>query len=376
MTVIGIDVSKWDGNWDAAKAKTAGAEYVFVKSSQACFVDQRFAANWKKARDAGLIRSAYHYLDYTRPAREQATFFADLLQNDPGDLPPVVDFEQTRQDNNAALARSYLKDFLDEMGKRNYTPIIYTSPGFWKTFGDSTSYWYQFPLWIANYISAAAPIVPAPWLNWHFWQFSKKGPGALFGSESLEMDMNRFNGTMDELNIFARRKPGNDLLQRLAALEARVVVLEKLANVPPGPVDPPTPEPPPLPKATVVKAKAAYYSTPFNTLPPLGGLELDQVVEIVETITGWVRIKAPAGWVELSSIKREDDQSGGGDPIPAEYAICRASALNVRTGPGTTFPVVGWIQLGQRVKVLERKNNWCQLESPAGWSQGSYLTPA
>lgn len=377
MTVIGIDISKWDGNWDAPKAKAAGAEYVFIKSSQACFVDQRFAANWKKAREAGIIRSAYHYLDYTRPGREQATFFADLLSDDPGDLPPVIDFEQTRPDNNTTLARSFLKDFMDELTKHNYTPMIYTSPGFWKTYGDNSNYWYQFPLWIANYISAAAPIVPAPWLNWNFWQFSKKGPGALFGSEALEMDMNRFNGTLEELNVFARRKPGNDLQARLTALETRVASLEKLLNqTPPKPEDPPAPDPTPLPKATVIKARAAYYESPFNSIPPQGSLELDQVVEILETLPGWVRIKAPAGWVELSSLKLDGAQVDPGNPPAAEYAICRANALNVRNGPNVSYPVVGWIQLGQRVKVLDRKNNWCQLESPAGWSQASYLTPA
>jgi lysozyme len=385
MTITGIDVSKWNGNWDAQKAKSAGAEFVFMKSSQACFVDQRFVANWKKAREAGLIRGAYHYLDYTRPAIDQANFFADLLHDDPGELPPVVDYEQVQQENNTTLARKYLKEFLDRMGAHGYNPIIYTAPGFWRTYGDSSSYWYQFPLWVANYTSAAAPILPAPWLNWSFWQFSKKGPGVIFGSEALDIDVNRFNGTLDELYIMAKRKPESEVLQRVAILEARVAALEKLVNQTPAPnpvptpvPNPvPTPEPAPLPKATVIKNDAPVFNAPVNSLPAIGTLKLDQIVEIAESKPGWVRIKTPAGWMELSSLKLEGDQTGETPPPPVgEYAICRAHALNVRSGPGVSFPVVGGIQLGERVRILSRQNNWAQLESPAGWSQGSYLTPA
>ena len=377
MTVMGIDVSKWNGNWDAGKAKAAGAVFVFIKSSQACFVDERFVANWKKAREAGLLRGAYHYLDYARPARDQANFFADLLHDDPGDLPPVVDYEQIREDNNTALARSYLKDFVEQMVTRGHNPIIYTSPGFWKTYGEPSSYWYQFPLWIANYTSAAAPIISTPWLNWNFWQFSKKGPGAIFGSEALDIDVNRFNGTLDELYMFAKRKPESDIQQRLASMEMRIAALEKfVAQTPtPGPVTPPGPTP--LPTARVIKNNAPVYLAPFNSFPAGNNLNLDQVVEILETQPGWIRIKSPAGWMELSSVNLQDVQPETGTPPAAvEYAVCRANALNVRSGPGTSFSVVGWIQLGQRVKVLERKNNWAQLESPSGWSQGTYLTPA
>ena len=67
MTILGIDISKWDGTWDAIKAKQAGATYVFIKASQATSTDPQFLDNWQKAKDAGLLRGAYHYLDYTKP---------------------------------------------------------------------------------------------------------------------------------------------------------------------------------------------------------------------------------------------------------------------------------------------------------------------
>ena len=73
MTVLGLDISKWDGAWDARKSKSAGAQFVYIKASQAVFADPLFAGNWQKAKEAGILRGAYHFLDYTRPAVDQAT---------------------------------------------------------------------------------------------------------------------------------------------------------------------------------------------------------------------------------------------------------------------------------------------------------------
>ena len=61
---LGIDVSKWqDDNstpqrMDFKKAYDAGARFVFIKASQACWMDEDMLYNWKSAQDAGLLRSA------------------------------------------------------------------------------------------------------------------------------------------------------------------------------------------------------------------------------------------------------------------------------------------------------------------------------
>ena len=208
MTILGIDISKWDGNWDATKAKQAGATFAFIKASQATLTDPQFLINWQKAKDAGLIRGAYHYLDYTKPGMDQANYFADLLKNDPGELPPVIDYELRRTDNNPSAALGFLRDCLDQLTIRSELfedasikrPMIYTGPAFWVEYGDQTKrdYWIQFPLWNAHWITSNTPTVPQPWTMWQFWQFTAKGPGEAFGSESISMDMNRFNGTLNE----------------------------------------------------------------------------------------------------------------------------------------------------------------------------------
>lgn len=385
MTVIGIDVSKWNGNWDAHKAKAAGAQFVFVKSSQACFTDQRFGENWQKAREAGLLRGAYHYLDYTKPALDQAKYFCNLLREDPGELPAVVDFEQARDDSNINIPKSFLRQFVEHLQSNGQMPIIYTSPAFWKTYGDSSTYWYQFPLWIANYTLSAAPIVPPPWLSWEFWQFSKKGPGQLFGSEALDIDVNRFNGSLEELHLLARRESREILSERIVAIELRLASIEKileqqslsfvsastseasdslLQEVETGQ------------EAIVIKDQVLVRAGPFSALPSLGQLARNDRVEIVESQADWSKIKSPPGWVENSALQMPLEAVVDNLEDDGEYMVCRARALNVRSGPGSVFPVVGWLENGQRIKVLERNNGWAQLEAPKGWSMETYLSPA
>lgn len=387
MTVIGIDVSKWNGNWDARKARAAGAQFVFIKSSQATFTDPRFTENWKKAREAGLLRGAYHYLDYTKPAAEQARYFLDILKSEPGELAPVVDFEQPSE-SNQHLPLVYLRQFVEHMLEQEKTPIIYTSPAFWKSYGESATYWYQFPLWIANYTLAAAPIVPPPWLSWEFWQFSKKGPGQLFGSEALDIDVNRFNGSLEELHTLAKREVKTSINERVFAIEARLASIERyLKDLPGEPeaevsliseprddiLDVPEPaieEPAAaISAATVIKDRAPVYLGPFTALPPIDHLDRNTRVEITEQNGQWARIAKPQGWVDIGVLQTgvEAELDDG------EYMICNAQALNVRAGPGANFPVVGWLEKGQRIKILDRNNGWVQMDSPAGWSMEAYL---
>lgn len=51
------------------------------------------------------------------------------------------------------------------------------------------------------------------------------------------------------------------------------------------------------------------------------------------------------------------------------------SDLNVRTGPGTKYPIVLTLQKGDEVKVLSKNGSWCQLEysGKVGYARSSYL---
>lgn len=50
-----------------------------------------------------------------------------------------------------------------------------------------------------------------------------------------------------------------------------------------------------------------------------------------------------------------------------------ASVLNVRSGPGTSFRVLGQLKKGDEVKSLEESGEWRWVVPPGGWASASYL---
>jgi lysozyme len=431
MTVLGIDISKWDGNWNANAAKQAGAVFVYIKASQATYTDPNFASNWQKAKAAGLLRGAFHYLDYTQPGTSQATYFANLLKADPGELPPAVDYEQNRSDNNPALALPFIKDFLTQMLLQTQVfqkstfkaPMIYTSPGFWAQYGEKTNadYWMQFPLWLANYTTASTPQMPSPWPTWLFWQFTAKGPGQVYGSECLSIDVNQFNGTLSELSEIAGQQVADTALaQSLSALTQRVTTLEQEVAANSNSTS-----------SSALSTLANQFGTMQQSLTDLTlrMTSVEQKVTVLQTAsiptssatgstasqissstgntassasgstagsstgsssqgasTGGTASSASGSTAGSSTGSSSQGASTGGTTSTAAssttsqtdssvfYAVCTNPALNVRSGPGASYPMVAGLTYGQQVTVLKILNGWAQIESPAGWVNETYLS--
>jgi uncharacterized protein YgiM (DUF1202 family) len=101
---------------------------------------------------------------------------------------------------------------------------------------------------------------------------------------------------------------------------------------------------------------------------------------VLQRENGWAQLETPAGWSSeiylsyeetIQTTVQADAQAAGSN---GTYAICNTSGLNVRNGPGATYPIVGGLTYGQRVKVLDRQQGWAQLERPSGWSNENYLS--
>lgn len=218
--IPGIDVSHWQDDKstpqrvDFKKAKSAGAEFVFIKASERLYMDADFSWNWSFAKDAGLLRGVYHFLRWDVPGLTQARFFCnDVLRGDWGELPLVADYEaplSTYAGKTSYPSNALLFQFLQEVETiTDKKPMIYTSPGFWNTNGkikNSNQFdnkWLYFPLWVAHYTKAKQPIIPKPWAKWLFWQYSASGNGPEYGAESKSIDLNWFNGDLVELYALA-----------------------------------------------------------------------------------------------------------------------------------------------------------------------------
>ena len=200
----GLDISVWNDDnstpqmFTPEKAYAAGARFVFVKASEGVFIDPDYLANWTRCRGK-LYRGAYHFFTWKADAVAQARFFAGVLQAGPGELPPVVDYESRTGVPDRVTAVSRLEQFVSEFERITGRQLmVYTSPSFWREFGSTSAHWAARPLWIANY-QVSKPTVPAPWANWDFWQYTDKGDGLAYGAESKNIDMNWYNGSLEEM---------------------------------------------------------------------------------------------------------------------------------------------------------------------------------
>ncbi|MGH7269796.1 MAG: glycoside hydrolase family 25 protein, partial [Polyangiaceae bacterium] len=92
------------GTIDWPSVKRSGVEFALIKATQGTYDTQAtFARNWRGAKDAGVLRGAYHFFDPTEDGAGQAQHFLSALSaasmGDGGlaqaltDLPPVLDIE-------------------------------------------------------------------------------------------------------------------------------------------------------------------------------------------------------------------------------------------------------------------------------------------
>lgn len=194
--IHGFDLSHHQGtvNWNELE-KTQYSPYpiqfVFMKASEGGdFSDTTFKTNFSKAREYGFIRGAYHFYNPNSDPIRQADFFINSVQLTAGDLPPVLDIE--KKGNNIDQLKNDLKIWLDKIESHyRVKPILYTSYKF-KTKYLNDSIFNTYPYWIAHYYVDSVRYEG----QWKFWQHTDVG---LLPGINKRVDLNVFNGTMEEL---------------------------------------------------------------------------------------------------------------------------------------------------------------------------------
>ena len=149
--------------------------------------------------------------------------------------------------------------------------------------------------------------------------------------------------------------------------------------------------PTPAPQPTPVPVPSNYPAVPFLVnvieagLPILksaGGKSTGKTIAkgtytIVEVSGDYGKLKSGAGWIQLNTNKTTIAGSAATNPpatstptpqpAPAEplsYIVqVTVSALNIRKGPGTNYPVVGVIKDKGRYTIVEENNGWGLLKA-------------
>jgi lysozyme len=196
--IHGIDVSKYQSliAWDEVKAmnvREIRLGFAFIKATEGIGnTDPHFKRNWKKSKDNGVTRGAYHFFIGSKDGRMQAENFISEVDLEPGDLPPVLDVEQLNGAKPADL-KTEIKKWLDIIEFHYHVrPIIYTNVDFYnrhlgKEFDD-------YPLWLAHYYQSDKPRINRSWV---FWQHSDQGR---VNGIAAKVDFNVFNGDSTAFN--------------------------------------------------------------------------------------------------------------------------------------------------------------------------------
>jgi GH25 family lysozyme M1 (1,4-beta-N-acetylmuramidase)/ABC-type amino acid transport substrate-binding protein len=232
----GIDVSLFEPVIDWAKVKGQNIDFVFIRASQGERVDPTFDTHWTGAKEVGIIRGAYHFLDRSVDCSSQAKTFLEKVNLESSDLPPVLvlaslpsDISTSKGTNPSgtvpaatlttneqliSCAETWLTIVEDATGRR---PIIYSSQFFLidqvsDSNGNPPAWSMKYPLWIASYPNNPPgendlPLQPEGWASWAFWQYSERATIVGIYSDQdrtklTNVDLNYFHGNLSDLQQF------------------------------------------------------------------------------------------------------------------------------------------------------------------------------
>lgn len=181
-TMVGIDVSKWQGKVDFQKVKEAGCEFVILRigvmkdKDSELVMDNTFRENYNNAKNAGLKVGIYVYSEANNvnTAVSNAEFIIDALNGDKLDLPIAFDWESWSYFNSMEMNLHMLNEmydaFSEKLKQNGYETMLYASEYYlnnvWLDLKDYT-------LWTAKYSTNSPKITNGN--KYILWQNANTG---------------------------------------------------------------------------------------------------------------------------------------------------------------------------------------------------------
>ncbi len=158
-TLVGIDVSKWQGNIDFKKVKKAGCDFVIIRVGYQngiggeLYLDKYFNSNIKNAKESGLKIGVYlyTYAKDTKDAENQAKWILDNIGDYDVDFGISYDWESWNNFNelNASFYtfNKVADSFFDYLEKRGYKTMLYSSKYYLENIWGEVDH----DVWLAHY---------------------------------------------------------------------------------------------------------------------------------------------------------------------------------------------------------------------------------
>lgn len=187
--VLGIDVSKWQGNIDWNKAKRQIA-FAIVRAGFGNLTSQKdtcFEENYKNAKSAAVPIGCYWYSYAKTPddARKEADAFLEVVKGKQFEYPIYYDIEESDvlklgKEKVSAIAKA----FLDKVEKAGYWVGLYMSASYLNSV-ISDDIKKRYAVWVAHYTNATKPSYNG---TFGMWQYTSKGK---VDGIAGDVDMNR-----------------------------------------------------------------------------------------------------------------------------------------------------------------------------------------
>jgi GH25 family lysozyme M1 (1,4-beta-N-acetylmuramidase) len=156
-TIIGIDVSSWQGSINWNKVKSSGVDAAIIRiaygSRNKSTYDKRFKENIKNAKKAGIKVGIYYY-SYAKDTNEainQAKWIVSELKGETLDLPIAFDWEDWSDFMSYKVNFNELNDianaFMKEIEDSGYKAMNYGSATYHEKVWNTDDY----PTWLAYY---------------------------------------------------------------------------------------------------------------------------------------------------------------------------------------------------------------------------------
>ena len=131
---LGIDISKWQGDYDLAKAMSEGVKFVILKGAGGdvgLYTDEKFVRNYNLAKSLKLPVGAYFFskaLSVTEAKKEAKYFYNNCLKGRTFELPVYYDVESWDQLSlGQRKVTDIIKAFCDYIQSKGFVVGIYSS---------------------------------------------------------------------------------------------------------------------------------------------------------------------------------------------------------------------------------------------------------
>lgn len=190
-----IDISHWQDFPDFEEVRAAGVIAMIHKATEGTsYVDPNRAKNCSAAIAAGIEVATYHWIKPGNNGPAEMRFYLDTVQPVEGER-MVIDYEENGCNlNNLIEAVKTLK-----ADPRKIKVTVYSGHLLKEQISGSRNAYLaeNTDLWLAQYTSGTPTWPDETYPQWALWQYSESGQ--IDGIYGGEVDLNRFNGSDDEL---------------------------------------------------------------------------------------------------------------------------------------------------------------------------------